>query len=43
MMYLSNGGANNYKTFGNTAAGAFKMALTLTIAFASVVGRAGPL
>jgi hypothetical protein len=42
-MYVSEGSAVTFKTFGATAAGAFKMALTLTIAFAAVIGRAGPL
>lgn len=31
------------RTFGCTATGAFKMALTITIAFSAVIGRAGPL
>lgn len=42
-MYISEGGSRTFKTLGATATGAFKMALTLSIAFASVMGRAGPL
>ena len=43
MMYVSEASAVSFKTLGATATGAFKMALTLCIAFASVMGRAGPL
>jgi hypothetical protein len=42
-MYLSEASAIGFKTLGATATGAFKMSLTLCIAFASVIGRAGPL
>lgn len=42
-IYLSDGIGSVYKTFGNTACGAFKMALTVCIAFSAVIGRAGPL
>jgi len=42
-MWVSEGPGYIYRTFGNTATGAFKMALTITIAFSAVVGRAGPL
>lgn len=42
-MWVSEAYGKVHKTFGNTATGAFKMALTLTIAFSAVVGRAGPL
>jgi hypothetical protein len=43
LIWVSEGFGAFYKTFGNTATGAFKMALTLTIAFSAIVGRAGPL
>lgn len=42
-IYLSDGIASLVRTFGNTACGAFKMALTICIAFSAVIGRAGPL
>lgn len=42
-VYLSDAIGSAVKTFGNTACGAFKMALTICIAFSAVVGRAGPL
>lgn len=42
-MSLGPVGTTVWKTLGLTATGAFKMALTITIAFASVMGRAGPL
>lgn|GEM_PF-6982274 len=40
---MSEAFGNVFKTFGNTATGAFKMALALTIGFSAIVGRAGPL
>lgn len=43
LIWVSEGFGTFFKTFGNTATGAFKMALCITIAFAGVVGRAGPL
>jgi hypothetical protein len=43
LIWVSEGLGATFKTFGNTATGAFKMALTLTIGFAAIVGRAGPL
>lgn len=43
LIWVSDRFGNTFKTFGNTATGAFKMALTITIGFAAVVGRAGPL
>ena len=47
IMYVSEMGASlagtAWKTLGLTATGAFKMAMTITIGFASVMGRAGPL
>lgn len=39
--YLSD--ENTANTFGNTAVGAFKCALSMCIAFAAIGGRAGPL
>jgi len=42
-MYVSEAFGSVFKTFGNTATGAFKMALAVTIGFSAVVGRAGPL
>lgn len=42
-VYLSDAIGKFYKTFGNTACGAFKLALTICIAFSAVIGRAGPL
>lgn len=43
LIYVSEAYGYVYRTFGATATGAFKMALTITIAFSAVVGRAGPL
>lgn len=43
LIWVSQAYGNTVKTFGNTATGAFKMALTITIAFSAVIGRAGPL
>lgn len=43
MMYVSEGSSLTIKTLGSTATGAFKLALTLCVAFAAVMGRAGPL
>lgn len=43
LIWVSEAYGNTIRTFGNTATGAFKMALTITIAFSAVVGRAGPL
>lgn len=43
LIWVSEAFGTFYKTFGNTATGAFKMALSLTIAFSAIVGRAGPL
>lgn len=42
-IWVSEAYGSVYRTFGNTATGAFKMALAITIAFSAVVGRAGPL
>jgi len=42
-IYVSEAYGATLRTFGSTATGAFKMALTITIAFSAVVGRAGPL
>lgn len=43
LIWVSDSQGSLFKTFGNTATGAFKMALTITIGFSAVVGRAGPL
>jgi hypothetical protein len=43
LIWVSEAPGNFVRTFGNTATGAFKMALTITIAFSAVIGRAGPL
>lgn len=43
LIWVSDAYGTYFKTFGNTATGAFKMALTITIGFSAVVGRAGPL
>lgn len=43
LIWVSEAYGSIYRTFGNTATGAFKMALTITIAFSAVIGRAGPL
>lgn len=43
LIWVSEAFGSTYRTFGNTATGAFKMALTIAIAFSAVVGRAGPL
>lgn len=43
IIWVSEAAGGAFKTFGNTATGAFKMAMTITIAFSAIVGRAGPL
>ena len=43
LIYLSEAPGILNKTFGCTATGAFKLALTIAIAFSAIVGRAGPL
>lgn len=43
LMWVSDAAGEKFRTYGNTATGAFKMALTITIAFSAVIGRAGPL
>jgi hypothetical protein len=42
-MYVSEMGGTAFKTFGLTATQAFKMAISITVAFSAIVGRAGPL
>lgn len=43
LIWVSEAYGGIFRTFGATATGAFKMAMTMTIAFSAIVGRAGPL